>query len=183
MRSVPELIADVELARRDYVKLVAGLGNATGDFKPSPDEWSIAEITEHLYRAEHAGISLIWTAADGLRRGRPEWTGESENAGLAIEQIIERTWQPRETAPASARPEWGGPLDFWVASLRSCSLVLAGIERALDGLDIDGVIYPHVISGPLDARQRIEFLRFHIDRHRAQAERVMRAAGGAADLA
>lgn len=37
------------------------------------------------------------------------------------------------------------------------------------------VIAPHVISGPLDARQRLEFIRFHMDLHRRQIEAVLRA--------
>jgi len=33
---------------------------------------------------------------------------------------------------------------------------------------------PHLCSGPLDARQRLEFLHFHLDRHRAQIDALMK---------
>jgi hypothetical protein len=45
----------------------------------------------------------------------------------------------------------------------------------LDGLDLEVVVAPHPISGPLDARQRLEFLRFHMDLHLRQIGDTMRA--------
>jgi len=44
-------------------------------------------------------------------------------------------------------------------------------------MDLESVVVPHVVSGPLDARQRLEFVRFHLDLHRAQIEAVRSAAG------
>lgn len=175
MSQVAILVAEVERARLDYLARVTDLSNEQGDFKPAPHDWSIAQITEHLVHAELAGIMLIWSAADAVRRGKPVWTGQSPNAGLTIEQVIERTWRARETAPESALPTWGGPLAYWAEGLRACAPLLASLGRALEGLELERVIHPHVISGPLDARQRLEFLRFHLDRHRGQVERVRRA--------
>ena len=40
------------------------------------------------------------------------------------------------------------------------------VGEALHGLDPSLVIFPHFLSGPLVARQRLEFLRFQLDRHR-----------------
>jgi len=177
MQAVAALIADVERARRDYLMRVDDLTDDQGRLKPSADEWSIAEITEHLVHAEWGGINLIWSAADGVRRGQPVWTGMSEYTGLTIEQVVERTWRQRETAPEVARPKWGGPLTYWVTAMRGCRALLAAVAPALEGLDLDAVVNPHPISGPLDARQRLEFLRFHMDRHRGQVDRVRAALG------
>jgi hypothetical protein len=171
------LIADVERARARYLSLVETLSFTQGDFSPAADTWSIARITEHLVHAEQGGINLIWRAAEGIRRGTPVWTGESPNAGLSIEEVVQRTWRPRENSPESAVPRVGGPLAYWVAALRGCAQLLSALKRALEGLHLDQVIYPHALSGPLDARQRLEFLRFHIDRHHAQAERIVAAPG------
>jgi hypothetical protein len=38
------------------------------------------------------------------------------------------------------------------------------------------VVFPHYLSGPLVARQWLAFLRFHLDPHRAQVERVRESA-------
>lgn len=177
MNDVSTLIADVQRARRDYLARVGDLSSEQGEFKPTDEDWSIAGITEHLVRAEQAGISLIWSAADGLRRGQPVWSGDPPHRGRTIEDVIARTWQPREVAPEPARPQWGGPLAFWMAALESCAPMVEALAPELEGLDLERVIHPHPISGPLDAGQRLQFLRFHLDRHRAQVDRVRASRG------
>lgn len=172
MTTVRNLIAEVERARADYLAKVKDLTAAQGEFKPTSEGWSIAEITEHLVYAEEGGIYLMWTAADGVRRGNPAWSGDPPHRGLSIEQIIEKTWRPKETVPPAAAPQGGGPLGYWITRLEHLRPVLERLGAELQGLDVETVIYPHPISGPLDARQRLEFLRFHLDRHRGQVTRV-----------
>jgi hypothetical protein len=66
---------------------------------------------------------------------------------------------------------------YWLESFRVSQLVLNRLESAFDGLDLEAVIIPHFISGPLDAAQRIDFLRFHIARHRSQVEKTIGTLG------
>jgi hypothetical protein len=167
-----QLASDVEDARDRYLNSVRILSSAQGSFKPSPDEWSAAEITEHLVHAEYGGISGIWKALDGSRRSDPPWSGDHVNRGLSIEEIVARTWKPREEVPVGAGPRLGGPLAFWIAALESCRQLLDRIAGELAGEDLERIVYPHPISGPLDAGQRFEFLRFHMDRHTAQVDRL-----------
>lgn len=105
------------------------------------------------------------------------WQGETVHRDLPIEELIARTWKPKEVAPPNATPQLGGPLAYWVACLRACQPVLESLGNALHGLDLSLVIFPHFLSGPLDARQRLEFLRFNLDRHRRQIEALMTEPG------
>ena len=89
-----------------------------------------------------------------------------------IEVVIERTWKSKEIAPPIATPHIGGPLTAWVSCLKSLRPVLADLARELETIDLDAIVYPHYLSGPLDGRQRLEFLRYHMERHLAQIERV-----------
>ena len=82
------------------------------------------------------------------------------------------TWKPKEVAPGIATPHIGGPLEAWISSLRSLRTVLADLAQELDGLDLEAIVFPHYLSGPLDGRQRLEFLRFHMVRHIAQIRRL-----------
>ncbi len=166
------LYAKVNLARTHYLATVSDLTTDQGNFRPTQDSWSISEVTEHLVHAEQGGILSIWKAAVGVRMGEPVWMGRSPNEGLSIEDVVHRTWRPRELVPESAAPQMGGPLGFWTISLSSCQVLLPSLTAALEGLDLSVVIYPHPISGPLDVRQRLEFLRFHLDRHRGQVETI-----------
>jgi hypothetical protein len=170
---VDELVDAVEEARQRYLAPLADLSVDQGTFTVGPDAWSIAQITEHLVHAELGGINLIWRAAEGVLGGAPVWAGESPNRGLTIEEVVERTWRPRETSPESAVPRVGGPLGYWAASLRNCAGLLRDLKATLLRVSLEEVVYPHVISGPLDARQRLQFLAFHLDRHRQQVAGIL----------
>jgi len=171
------LIDDVNEARRRVLNEVADLSSVAGTFQPSASEWSVAEILEHLVLAELGGINRMWRSATATRQAASEWTGEALHRGKSIEEVVAATWQEREAAPDVARPRWKGPAAFWAACLTSCAGPLEQLGAQLSGLVLEDVIYPHPISGPLDARQRLEFLRFHLDRHRAQIQRVKASAG------
>jgi hypothetical protein len=164
------LVTSVEDARATVLKAATSLTDQQGAFKPR-DAWSVAEVLEHLYLAELAGVTKIWTAADGLRAGN-RWTGDRPNRGKAIEQIVAETWKPKEVAPPVATPNIGGPLRFWLSALPSLRPVLADLAVRLEGQALDDVVFPHFLSGPLDARQRLQFLRYHMERHLAQIQRI-----------
>jgi hypothetical protein len=159
--------------RAGLIGLVESLSEIQASYKPSPNVWSVNENLEHLALAEIYGVSRIWSAADGVRIGKPVWVGEHTNRGLSIDEIIARTWKPCETAPPGSTPRIGGPMLYWVEQLRVSQLVLDRLESVLVGADLESIIFPHFISGPLDAMQRIDFLRFHIARHRNQIEQMM----------
>ncbi|GAB3642543.1 DinB family protein [Spirosoma arcticum] len=162
------LLQDVATARGRYVELALRLTDEQAQRKPAPDVWSAVDITEHLVWAEQGGIWGMWRAVEAQRSGRPVWAGEHTNRGRSIEAIVAETWQPKEQVPAIAAPRMGGSLAFWCASLLNLQHLLLAFSRMVREDELKTVIHPHPISGPLDIRQRFEFLRFHIDRHRRQ---------------
>ena len=170
MDEIDRLIDEVARARARFLDAVVGLSSAQAAFKPEPTTWSVLEITEHMVRAEEAGVFGMWRALDGYRRGEPMWSGDPVHRGLSIEEVVAQTWQPKEQVPEIAAPRWGGALAYWMARLQSQQVVLEELAQALSGVALEEVIYPHPISGPLDVRQRLAFLRFHLDRHRDQVE-------------
>ena len=164
------LLGDIATARTRYLDVVLGLTDQQAQHKPSPDAWNAIEITEHLFWAEQAGIWGMWRALQAYRTGTPVWTGEHTNRGRSIDEIVHLTWQPKEQVPPIATPRLGGALAFWGFSLLSLQRLLESFSLALENEDPEAIIHPHPISGPLDIRQRFAFIRFHIDRHRAQLE-------------
>ena len=168
MPSVYDLIQQTQQERYRLIETVEHLTQAQSSYKPGPEIWSVNENLEHLVLAEVSGVSKIWSAAEGIRNGTPVWTGDHINRGLSIEDIIARTWKPKETAPPIATPHIGGPLSYWLEYLKVSQALLDKLETVLGGLDLENVLFPHFLCGPLDAGQRIDFLRFHIRRHRNQ---------------
>jgi hypothetical protein len=167
-----DLFEQVEVARANFIAACSGLTREESTFKESEDSWSITDIAEHIVRAEWGGVNGIWTAIDGYKRNRPVWSGDNLNDGLSIEEIVDKTWLLHQPAPEPARPQWGGPIEFWLQCLRNCEITLTETYRQLEGLDPEKIIYPHPISGPLNVYQRLEFLRYHMERHQRQIEKV-----------
>ena len=165
-------IDKVELARENFIQACSGLTKEESIFKESEDSWSITDIAEHIVRAEWGGVNGIWTAIDGYKHNQTVWTGDNMNHGLSIEEIVEKTWLPHQPAPEPARPQWGGPIEFWLLCLRNCKITLEETYRQMEGLDPEQIIYPHPLSGPLNVFQRMEFLRYHMERHQRQIDKI-----------
>lgn len=170
--NLQELMERVEHARANFIAACSGLTREEANYKTSDASWSITEIAEHIVRADWGGLNGIWHAIDGYRHNEPVWTGVNENEGLSIETIVERTWQRHQPAPEPARPQWGGPIDFWLINLQNCKRTLEETCKKMEGLDPEQIIYPHPISGPLNVYQRMEFLRYHMERHQRQIENI-----------
>ncbi len=173
MTEVEALIELVEHARAELLRGVSDLTDAQASFAPGDGEWSVVQNVEHLYLAELSGVTKIWMAADGVRAGKV-WTDPNPNRGKSIEMVVAETWKPKEIAPPIATPNIGGPLSFWIEATHSLTPILASVGQRLEGLLLDDVVFPHFLSGPMDARLRLEFLRFHIERHIGQIERLRR---------
>jgi hypothetical protein len=177
MSSTRRLIDDVAAARERFLAVVGQPDAEQATFNPTAAAWSIVDVVEHITLAEQVGINGMWKALEGVRVGRPVWKGDPVHHGLPIEAVIAATWREKEDVPPIAAPRWGGPVGYWMAALRGCQPVLESLGRELESVDLERVIYPHPISGPLDARQRLEFLRFHLDRHAVQIQRIREARG------
>lgn len=169
---IRQLLEHVHAARGRVLAEVVSLSDEGGSKKPDESTWNIQEVLEHLVLAERGGYDLICTAAARFRAGDPVWTGPSENDGLPIEAIIDRTWKPKESAPESATPTGQWTASIWASHLRSCDDLLSDLPAVLEGLTPSEVIYPHFLCGPLNAIQRLEFLRFHLDRHLTQIQHL-----------
>ncbi|MEP6764429.1 MAG: DinB family protein [Gemmatimonadaceae bacterium] len=166
-----QLVAAVEHARTTLLNSLEGMSEADASRKSADGSWSVTENVEHLFLAEMSGVTKIWAGAANLRSGNV-WSEPRPNSGKSIEEVVALTWKPKETAPPIATPHIGGPLAVWVSSFGSLRFVLADLEKELEGLNLEDIVFPHFLSGSLDGRQRLEFLRFHIERHHAQIERV-----------
>ena len=168
MRQVNHLLEAVKNARVNYLAEVDSLTPEQIVRKPSPDSWNAIEITEHLFWAEKNGVVAIYKTLQAKDEGNTVWEGDAVNKGLTMEEIIAATWQAKETVPASAAPRLGGPIDLWTNFLKSLDQPLEALNNKITDEDLNIMSFPHPISGPFDIGQRLEFLRFHIDRHRLQ---------------
>lgn len=177
MNTVNKLIQDVSTARQRYLYQIERCTQEQAQWKPDPDSWNMVEITEHLFWAEQGGILGMWKSIIAIREGKMERKYDSIHKNMSIEQIIKLTWQDKEKVPAVAAPRLGGPLSFWSISLSGLQRVLETFGSYLKDDELRLQAHPHPISGPMDFQQRIEFLAFHISRHREQVLSLIRVTG------
>ena len=172
MPSTKKLLDEVAAARRQYITTLSVFDDIQAQWKPSPESWNAVEITEHLFWAEQGGILGMWKVLPGIKAGTVSYEGNSPNDGLSIEEIIRLTWKEKEIVPAVAAPRMGGPLPFWASLLAGLQPILENFGDLLADEDLLRKAHPHSISGPMTFGQRLAFLRFHIDRHRLQVEKL-----------
>lgn len=173
MNKVEQLIDEVAVARNEFIALIENINEQQGTFKPSAVGWNITDITEHLFWAEQGAIFGMWKILYAIRNGTAIRTYESEHKEWTVEQIIAQTWKEKEQVPPMAAPRLGGTQVFWRLSLAGLQYLLEAFGKELQFDELRLQAHPHPISGAMDFQQRIEFLRFHILRHKIQAQSII----------
>ncbi|MEI6264346.1 MAG: DinB family protein [Sphingobacteriia bacterium] len=173
MNKVHHLIAEVGIARNNYISIIQNLTQEKAMYKQADNVWNIVEITEHLFWAEQGGIFGMWKTLDAIREGKMEKIIESIHKDMPIQTLIDLTWKEKEEVPAVAAPRMGGMLSFWQYSLSSLQPVLEAFGNDLQEDELRIQAHPHPISGAMDFQQRLEFLAFHIDRHANQVKEII----------
>lgn len=166
-------IERLDEARSEYFELLNTFSHSEGLWKPSNDEWSAAEITEHLYWAELGVSNHMWKQFSDMREGVAPVYEPSANHGLSFSEIVASHGNCIVDAPRQTLPRIKGPLVFWKS-------VLGGLRSAYHRLEIEITqdeascfAFDHVIFGRLDFYQTLDFLSSHITRHKGQVHRLL----------
>jgi DinB superfamily len=172
------LIQAVSKDSAAYLQQISQLTDVQAQWKPNPDAWNVIEITEHLFWAEQGAIFGMWKTLNAIRAGQFERTLESNHKDMPIDEIISLTWKPKEIVPAVAAPRLGGPIGFWIAALAGLQQLLESFGQYIQDDELRLQAHPHPISGAMDFQQRLEFLSFHINRHKEQCANLIEAMQG-----
>ena len=170
------LLQEIAHARRAFIGTIARLDPAAVRRPLGLGRWSPLEYLEHLVRAEEATVWRMFGAVEEARAGGPAPEGMRPDA--SIERIVDETWKEAEEAPPLAVPSLGGSAAYWTARLEAQQPIVSGLVDRLAEGELDGVAYLHPISGPFTLRQALQFIRFHLDRHREHIEEAPRDGRG-----
>ena len=171
MSTVEKLLSSIEFSRDNYLQTIGDISEEITNHKPNESSWNIVEITEHLYWAEFLGVAVMAKVLNEILEGKKELKYDSKNKGLSIEKVIDLTWKEKEQVPDIAAPRVRGSFKFWMTSFISLEKILFEFGNKLTDDMLRVIAHAHPISGELDFHQRLEFLRYHIDRHHLQAKR------------
>lgn len=170
MSAIPALVADIERARSALLVLLQSIGPERMAVPIGQGRWSPTQYLEHLVRAEEATLWRMFKAVDDSRRRNEILPSPTPDA--TVEEIVDQTWSERVDAPTLAVPQLGEPGSYWLVRMKRNASMVREFAELIREDELDGLSYSHPISGPFTMRQGLQFVRFHIDRHRGQLEAV-----------
>jgi DinB superfamily len=153
-----------------FLKSVAGLSEKQWKFKPAPDRWSVAEVSEHIAVSESAIFGLV---SKQIMTGPLDPAKRAEVAGKD-EVVLNKV--PDRSRKAQA-PEFLKPTNRWATREETTKAFEDARKTTMDYVrttedDLRDHFFPHPLIGTLDAYQWILLISAHSERHTKQIEEV-----------
>jgi len=154
----------LESTKQGVLDATAGLSEAQWNFKPGPDRWSVAEVTEHIATAEGFLRGMI-TEKVMTAPPRPEGDDVQAIDELVLTAVPDRTQHRQAPEPLKPTNQFGSPQ----GSLKHFTESRAQTE---DFLRTHDDLRAHAIDSPLgkklDAYEWVLFIGAHSARHTKQ---------------
>jgi len=169
--SIAEIYEANERALARLSGSVEGLSDGQDAFRPSPEQWSIAEILEHLTMVEARVarlLQMMLQKAEAAGAGRRP-SGESF-AAVSIKDFVEQAATQKYKAPESAVPTGTVSIADSLSRLEATRDTLNELRPVIERMDCTQMLYPHPAFGPLNLYQWLAFMGVHQSRHRRQIE-------------
>ena len=173
--TLADILSANEQAQERFIAAVSNTTEAQANFRHHENQWTIAEIVEH--------VSIV---NDGFLRLTHKLLKEAESAPKQPKTdlnlghtSLDENGQQREPfqAPERVRPKGGVSIEDSLAKMRVALAGFADIQPRLEAVDLSDQVFPHPALGPFNAYQWMVLLGEHEDRHRAQIERVKASSG------
>lgn len=150
-----------------------GLNDAQWRYKPSAEEWSIAECVEHLGIVEERLLRALQRMAAAPAAPPDQLAAAAGKEDLIIQAAPARTRKVK--SPPEAMPKGGEPGRVFAQFLEVRERVIVYASATADPLRTRQ--FPHMVFGPLDGFQWLIFIAAHCERHRLQLEDVKTSPG------
>jgi hypothetical protein len=156
--------------KQNFLKSVQGLSDAQWNYKPAPDRWSVAEVSEHITLAEDFLAKMV---QEQIMKS-PEATPEQRAAVKGKEEQILKMVPDRSRkaqAPEQLRPHnaFASREELLKAFTSKRDANIKYITATKDEL------HAHIAPSPIgefDGYQWMLFMAAHSKRHTAQIEEV-----------
>jgi len=172
---IRELTQHLDATRDEVRRAVDSVPGALRDRTPPGGGWTVAEVIDHLARAEKGTAGIFAKHVDEARSNGlgPERSEDSAISAFPGDRIRSRV--RKVISPDFIEPRAGVSFDdAWQALAASRSAILAAITKA-DGLALCDVKATHPFLGPLDMYHWVAFAGYHEGRHAAQIEEIAQA--------
>jgi hypothetical protein len=174
--TIADILAANEQAQALFMAAVSNLTEAQADFRPDEDQWTIAEIVEHVSIIDNNFLRLTHKL---LKEAESAPKSPKTDLNLGHTSLDENGHQhpgPLQ-APDRVRPQGGARIEDSLAKMRASLAGFAKIQSRLEAVDLSEQMFAHPFLGPINAYQWMVLLGEHEDRHRGQIERLKATAG------
>jgi hypothetical protein len=158
----------LEKTRAEVLEATKGLSEAQWNFKPGPDRWSIAEVTEHIAAAEDLLRGMI---QEKVMTAPPRAAGEDVKAidEFVLQAVPDRSHKAQAPEPLTPTNRFGSPkgsLNHFKDSRAKTITFLKNTQGLRD----------HATDSPmgkkLDGYEWVLMIAAHSERHTKQIEEV-----------
>jgi len=159
-----------QTTRDNFLKSIAGLSEKQWTFKPAPDRWSVAEVSEHIAVAESTLLGLVQKRimqSPAAPEKRELVKGKDQ---MILERMPDRSHKAQ--APEILRPtgRWASEAELTKAFEDSRRATMDYIRTTND--DLRDHFFDHQVFGTLDGYQWLLLISAHSARHTEQIEEV-----------
>ena len=164
-KPLAELAANLEAERRRLIEMLSGLGADETTRPPGPNQWSAAQVVDHLLLAE--GFTNDLTAA---MANRARTAGEATGFPSGLDELAELPPATSMEAPPPIRPQKELPPEELITALQTMAERTRASFVTLASLDPRRYRMDHPLFGELDLGQWWAVHPMHYVMHIAQAQ-------------
>jgi hypothetical protein len=157
-------LTHLETTRQGVIDATKGLSSAQWNFKPAPDRWSVAQVTEHIAAAEDYLRGMV---TEKVMTAPPRPAGEDVTAidEMVVKMIPDRSTKRQAPEPLVPSNRFGSPEGSLKHFLEARATTEDFLKKTPDLRD-------HAVDSPLgkklDAYEWILFISAHSERHTKQ---------------
>lgn len=157
--------SQLHATRKLFLDTVVGVSERQWTFKPAPDVWSLAEIAEHITKAEQTLFQMATATAtknplDTEKKQRLSNRQKDEAIGRMVSQRNQKAQAPETLKPTGMYPS---RQDLLSAFRARRDATIAYVLNTTD--ELRGHFAPHPALGDMDAYQWLLMLSAHTERH------------------
>lgn len=158
----------LEKTRAEVLAATKGLSEAQWNFKPAPDRWSVAEVTEHIAAAEDF---IMQNVREKVMKAPPRQGTEDVKAidEFVVQRIPDRSTKAKAPEPLVPSNRFGSPKGSLDHFKESRAKTISFLKETKDLRD-------HAADSPLgkklDGYEWVMFVSAHSERHTKQIEEV-----------
>ncbi len=171
---IPDYTRAVAEARQNFIDTIAGITNAQASFKPDENTWSIVDNIEPGVGRDRLAARRHVACPGGRQEQQAHLAGRASSRRKEDSPNHRRNLERKEeVVPETAKPRWGGPIEFWIHAFLNCQTLL-GRHSAwrLKDTTSPKIINPTYFRAIIASR--FDFLKFHIEGIRNEVEALMR---------